>query len=154
MSQNDVVISQEGRLFRLLLVAFAIQVVGRLVDFWWHATHEEFETGGDQIQAHWLVWLGTLLVLVVAASALRSVESPGQRRGYWTVVVGNGLYVPVSVIHFAQHLNREEVDWAHAALGITNVIALVGVWLVISVWIRGRGRSGEPGGVQRVRPPY
>ena len=34
---------------RLLWGAFAIQVAGRLLDFWWHATHDEFETGGDQL---------------------------------------------------------------------------------------------------------
>jgi hypothetical protein len=42
------------------------------------------------------------------------------------VVVANGLYVPIAVAHFIQHLNRQEVDWAHLGLGITNVVAGLG----------------------------
>ena len=56
-------------------------------------------------------------------------------------MIGNGLYVPVAVVHFLQHLNHEEVDWAHVALAVTNLIALIGVLLVIATWIRGRGEG-------------
>ncbi len=140
MSDRAEIGSREDlRLFRLLLIAFAVQVLGRLLDFRWHTTHEEFETGGDQIQAHWLVWLGTIIVLAVGIVALRSVHSPDQRRGYRTVVAGNSLYVPVAVLHFVQHLNREEVDWTHAALAITSVVALSGVAdLVVARFARRR----------------
>jgi hypothetical protein len=60
------------RTFTVLWVAFVVQIAGRLVDLQWHRTHSEFETGADQFRAHWLVWLGTILVLVVAVMALRS----------------------------------------------------------------------------------
>lgn len=133
--------SKDLRLFRLLLIAFTVQVLGRLLDFRWHATHEEFETGGDQIQAHWLVWLGTIIALAVGIVALRSVRSPNERRGYWTVVAGNSLYVPVAVLHFIQHLNREEVDWTHVALALTNVVALSGVVTVVVAWFARRRQS-------------
>jgi hypothetical protein len=43
------------------------------------------------------------------------------------VVLANGLYVPIAVADFFQHMNHQEVDWAHAGLGITNVAAAIGV---------------------------
>ncbi len=118
---------------RPLWGAFAVQVAGRLLDFWWHATHEEFETGADQLQAHWLVWIGTVLVLVVAARALRTGVEGRIRAGYATVVIANALYVPIAVAHFIQHMNLQEVDWAHVALAVTNVVAALGVLFVTYV---------------------
>ena len=110
-----------------LWIAFAIQVAGRLLDFWWHATHDQFESGTDQLRAHWLVWIGTALVLVVGVRALLAGVAGPERPGYLTVVLANGLYVPIAVAHFFQHMNHQEVDWAHAGLGITNVAAAIGV---------------------------
>ena len=115
-------------IFRALWGAFVVQVAGRLLDFWWHATHDEFETGRDQITAHWLVWLGTILVLAVAIRALR--YSSAERRGYHVVLSSNALYVVVAVIHFIQHLNLEEVDRAHVGLAVTNVGSVAGVLMV------------------------
>jgi hypothetical protein len=123
---------------QLLWAAFAVQLAGRLLDIWWHATHDEFETGGDQLQAHWLVWIGTILVLLVGINALRGGVLGPQRTGYLTVVVANGLYVPIAVAHFIQHLNRQEVDWAHLGLGITNVVAGLGVLYVTFTSLRER----------------
>jgi hypothetical protein len=119
--------------------AFTVQVLGRLVDFWWHATHDEFETGADQLQAHWLVWLGTALVLVVALRELRSGIQGPIRAGYFVVAIANGIYVPIAVAHFIQHQNRQEVDWAHAGLGVTNVLAALGVLYVGYASWRRRG---------------
>lgn len=107
-----------------------MQVGGRLLDFWWHATHDEFETGRDQITAHWLVWLGTLFVLVVAIRALRADSSPAEHRGYQVVLWSNAIYVVVAVIHFIQHLDHQEVDWAHILLAVTNVGSVIGVVMV------------------------
>ncbi len=119
-----------GRTFKTLWAAFVVQVAGRLLDFWWHATHDEFETGADQLTAHWLVWLGTLFILVVAARALRSGLSGSERRGYLVVLWSNALYLVVAVIHFMQHLGYQEVDWAHISLAVTNVGSVVGVLMV------------------------
>jgi hypothetical protein len=130
---------------QLLWGAFAIQVGGRLLDFWWHATHDEFETGGDQLQAHWLVWIGTILVLLVGVNALRRGVLGPQRTGYLIVVVANGLYLPVAVAHFIQHLNRQEVDWAHLGLGITNVVAALGVLYVTFSVLRKRTERSTHG---------
>jgi hypothetical protein len=122
--------SDERRGLRLLWGAFVVQIAGRLLDFWWHATHDEFETGIDQFQAHWLVWLGTILVLLVAIRELRSDIEGIVRSGYLIVAISNALYVPIAVAHFIQHQNHQEVDWAHAGLAITNFVAALAVVFV------------------------
>jgi hypothetical protein len=131
---------------QLLWGAFAVQVAGRLLDFWWHATHDEFETGADQLQAHWLVWIGTILVLTVGIRALRGGARGSQRSGYQILVVANGLYVPIAVAHYIQHLNRQEVDWAHIGLGLTNVVAALGVLYVTFSALRERKLGGSSTG--------
>lgn len=117
-------------LLRRLWAAFAVQVAGRTLDFWWHATHDEFETGGDQLQAHWLVWIGTILVMAVAIGALRTGVQGQVRVGFLIVLWANALYVPIAVAHFIQHMKLQEVDWAHIGLGVTNVVAALGVFFV------------------------
>ncbi len=124
-----------------LWAAFAVQLLGRLLDFWWHATHDEFETGGDQLQAHWLVWAGTALVLIVSVRALSLGVTYAERPGYVTIVAANGLYVPIAIAHFLQHLDHREVDWAHVGLGITNVVAALGVLYVTYASLRGPRRG-------------
>lgn len=119
-----------NRAFKWLWAAFIVQVAGRLLDLQWHATHTEFETGADQLRAHWLVWLGTALMLVVAVRALRADVSMAERRGYLVALISNILYAAVGVIHFVQHLNHQEVDWAHISLAVTNIGSVVGVVMV------------------------
>lgn len=116
-----------------LVAAFVGQIAGRLVDLQWHVTHDEFEGGAQQLQAHWLIWLWTLFILAVAALGLRDVREPGQRRGYLIVLLVNLAYAAIAVIHFFQHLNHLEVDWAHLLLAITKVAGAAGVlWVIIA----------------------
>ncbi|MDQ3954789.1 MAG: hypothetical protein M3285_04485 [Actinomycetota bacterium] len=130
---------QVGRVYRLLLIAFALQIAGRLVDLRWHATHEEFEGGIEQLQAHWLIWFATLLVIAAAVVGLRVSPTPSHRQGYALTLIANLAYVAVAVVHFFQHLNHLEVDWTHVLLVLTNVLGLVGIiWLVA---IRARTRT-------------
>jgi hypothetical protein len=127
---------RDRRLFRLLLIAFAAQVAGRLVDLQWHATHEEFEGGFEQLQAHWLIWLATLFMTAVAMLAVRYRDQPSLWRGYLVVLLANLAYAVVAVIHFFQHLNQLEVDWTHVLLALTNVAAFVGVLWVMAARLR------------------
>lgn len=131
------------RSLRFLWGAFVVQIAGRLLDLRWHATHDEFETGRDQLQAHWLVWIGTILVLIVGVRALRGGVTGAERSGYLAVVVANALYVPIAVAHFIQHMNHEEVDWAHAGLGITNVAAAFAVLYVTYASLRGEASKSS-----------
>lgn len=57
------------------------------------------------------MWLRTVLVIATVIGGLRSVDQ--QRRGYLTAVAANVLYAVVAVVHFIQHMNNSEVDWAH-----------------------------------------
>ncbi len=102
------------------------------MDLRWHLTHEEFEGGLEQLEAHWLIWLATAFVLGVSAVGLRSVQRPGQRRGYMIVLIANAAYAATAVVHFFQHLNRAEADWAHASLVVSSIAAVIGVLWVIA----------------------
>jgi hypothetical protein len=131
------------KLFTALLIGFGAQIAGRLVDLRWHLTHDEFEGGAEQLQAHWLIWLATLFVLGVAVRALVDAENQGERRGYQIVLVANLAYAVVAVIHFFQHLDRLEVDWAHLLLAITGITGAVGVLSVIAAHVRSRRQRKE-----------
>ena len=79
----------------------------------------------------------------MAIQALRGGVNGTQRRGYLVVVAANALYVPIAVAHFIQHMNHQEVDWAHAGLGITNLVAALGVLYVSYVSRRGQDRETD-----------
>jgi hypothetical protein len=112
------------------------------MDLRWHQTHSGFETGRDQLQAHWLVWLGTLLVIGVTLMAMRLKPAGLEHRAYQITLWANALYVVVAVIHFFQHLDHQEVDWAHAGLAVTNIAAAVGVVMVTAAMF-GPARKAE-----------
>ncbi len=132
---------RRNRIFVALLIGFGGQVAGRLVDLQWHLTHDDFEGGLDQLQAHWLIWLATAFVLWVAASGLRGAGEPAGR-GYLIVLVSNLVYAAVAIVHFFQHVNGLEVDWAHFLLLVSNIAAVVGVvWVVIARLAPRRGRA-------------
>jgi hypothetical protein len=133
----------DRRLFVALLIGFAGQVGGRVVDLQWHLTHEEFEGAAQQLQAHWLIWLSTVFVLVIAAPASHAFKERGQRRGYLVVLGANAAYGVVAVIHFFQHLDHREVDWAHLLLAITSVAAALGVVWVMAARFAFRRRRPE-----------
>ncbi len=128
------------RIFVALLIGFGGQIAGRLVDLQWHLTHDDFESGVDQLQAHWLIWLATGFVLWIAAAGIRDVGEPA-RRGYLIFLVANVVYAAVAIVHFFQHVNGLEVDWAHLLLLVSNIAAAVGVvWVVVARLGSRRGR--------------
>lgn len=124
--------------FRLLMIGFVAQIAGRLVDLQWHTTHEEFEGGVEQLQAHWLIWIATLFITGVAGLGSRQTADQSQRRAYLVVLLANLAYGVVAVIHFFQHLNQPEVDWTHILLAVTNIVAVAGVLWVIATRVRTR----------------
>lgn len=62
---------------------------------------------------------------------MRSDPPRGERRGYLVVLWSNAVYVVVAVVHFFQHLDHQEVDWAHVGLAVTNAGSVVGVLMVV-----------------------
>jgi hypothetical protein len=124
---------------RLLAFGVAAFIAGRLLDARWHAGHDEFETGADQIQAHWLVWLGTLLTLAAAIQGVGERPSPG----YSIALAGALGYGVVAAWHFYEHTERREVDVTHLLLVVTNLVILTGaVCVAIEAW-RGMTRRAN-----------
>jgi drug/metabolite transporter (DMT)-like permease len=108
-------------------------------DLAWHASHEEFETASDQLLAHWLAWLGALILLAAAALVL------AQRRGtlaVTAVLVGAAGYATVAVWHFYEHSQHRDPDAPHVLLAVTQIVMLAGV--PFAALALPRHRSGAP----------
>jgi hypothetical protein len=120
---------EELRADRLLWWGVGVFVVGRIVDLIWHATHPEFETAADQLQAHSVVWPGALLMIVAAARASASEHRNG---GYLLVLSAGLAYGAVAVWHFYEHSQGRDPDLPHLLLLVTNIAMFLGagwVWL-------------------------
>jgi hypothetical protein len=119
--------SREARqLLAALWAGVAVQIAGRVLDGIWHANHDEFEGASQQLEAHWLLWLGILLTLVVAVIAVARLPAAERNGGYSIVLVGGGLYVPVSVWHFIEHANLNDPEVAHYLLALGQGTMLAG----------------------------
>ncbi len=110
-------------------IAVAVMLLGRALDLQWHATHDEFEGASEQLQAHWLLWLGVLFVLAVAAVGVR--EGIGGI-GFRLTLLSAAVYVPVATWHFIEHANGTDPELAHVLLAITTLGVVAGV-IVASV---------------------
>lgn len=113
---------------RLLAIGVVTFVGGRLFDAWWHTGPDEFETGLDQVRAHWLAWLGVLIILAAGLRGVRERRSPG----YAVALAGALAYAVVAARHFYEHTERREADVTHLLLVLANVVVLLGVvWVAI-----------------------
>jgi hypothetical protein len=106
-----------------LWVAVAVMLVGRGIDLRWHATHDEFEGTSQQFEAHWLAWIGVLLVLAVAVVLTRRGLSGF---GIQLTLGSAAAYVPVAIWHFTEHANGADPELAHVLLGLTNLGMVIG----------------------------
>ncbi|HEX2240514.1 MAG TPA: hypothetical protein VHJ82_05170 [Actinomycetota bacterium] len=96
-----------------------------------------------------MIWIATLFVVGVAITALRRGLEGAERRRHLLVLASNLAYIVVAVVHFFEHLNHEEVDWAHFLLGATKIAALVGVMWVIATRAR---RGPVPNDLEELEP--
>lgn len=125
---------------QLLWSAVAVQVLGRLLDLRWHLSHDEFEGVSQQFEAHWLLWAGVLMTLVVVLVAARRPDLALQeRRGYLLVLFSGLAYTGVAVWHFLEHANEQDPELAHVLLGLTQIAMILGA-VVATLGARGRGR--------------
>jgi hypothetical protein len=117
----------------LLTLGVGLFIAGRLVDLAWHATHTEFETAADQVRAHAVVWLATIVILWAATVALvRRV-----RLDYTVVLTGAVGYAVVAVWHFIEHAGGRDPELPHILLLITNVVIFAGAaWVGFAAWRR------------------
>jgi hypothetical protein len=126
------------RFLAALWVGVAVQVGGRILDGIWHANHDEFEGASQQLEAHWLLWLGVLLTLAVAALAVIRLPASERTAGYSLVLAGGALYVPVSVWHFIEHANLNDPEVAHYFLALGQIAILVGAVVAAILSLRRR----------------
>lgn len=129
---------------RWLWLAVGVLLAGRIRDSVWHATHDEFEGTSQQLEAHWLAWLGVILVLaVVAKGTTADARLP---RGYVAVATGAALYVIVAIWHFIEHANGDDPEVAHVLLGVSQIAIFVGATLATFDARGERGGASSPGG--------
>jgi FtsH-binding integral membrane protein len=119
-----------------------LQIAGQAIDFHWHATHREFEAPSDQLQAHWLVWLGSLVTLIAAGLAIRALARGSNGGLVLTVAAGVG-YVAVSIWHFLEHAAGADPAAPHVLLAVTKVATLAGVIWATVQW-RAYDRASSP----------
>jgi hypothetical protein len=112
---------------RFLGTGVALFVAGRIIDLVWHATHPEFETATDQVQAHAVVWGGALVMIAASAWGLRLGEAKG---GHAVVLLGGLGYAAVAVWHFYEHAQFRDPEIAHILLLVFNIIMFLGAALV------------------------
>lgn len=111
-----------------LWVAVVVTILGRLLDLRWHAAHDEFEGTSQQLEAHWLIWLGVLMVLAATVVAVRNgIGGAGLRLTLFSAA----LYVPVATWHFVEHANGADPELAHVLLAITHVGILAGAVIAV-----------------------
>ncbi len=115
---------------RALWVGAGIEVAGLLYDLRWHAAHDHFETGADQVEAHWLAWTGLVVLLVVAFSALLRLPASQRPSGLVVVAAAASARAAVTVWHFWEHLNERDPALPHVLLAVSEVTMFAGVVLV------------------------
>ncbi len=128
---------------RALWIGAALFVAGIALDQRWHATHEEFEGTSQQFEAHWLLWIGFLVVLLMTVLAFLRL-TPGQRHpGFAVVLAASAVYLPVTVWHFLAHANDVDPAVAHVLLGLGDAAIIAGAGWTLVASLRGRSASGR-----------
>jgi lipopolysaccharide export LptBFGC system permease protein LptF len=133
-------LQRPAQLLTALGIGVLVQLIGRGIDFRWHATHDEFETAADQLQAHWVLWVGALITLAVSSAALRRGRARSERLGYVLVLAGSIGYLAAALWHFLEHLAENESTPAHVAVAATWGVLLVGVVVTAVMWRRAQAR--------------
>jgi hypothetical protein len=117
-----------------------IFVAGIARDQVWHASHNEFEGTSQQFEAHWLLWIGFLLVFAVTILAFLRLGSDERHPGFTVVLAASTVYLPVSVWHFLAHANDVDPGLAHVLLAVGDAAILSGVAWTIATSLSRRAR--------------
>jgi hypothetical protein len=132
-------------------LGFVVQIAGRVLDARWHATHDEFEGTSQQLEAHWLLWLGVAVTLVAAGLALTRLPRD-DRPGFSLLFGFTGFYIAVAVWHFIAHANLNDPAVAHVflALGQLGMIAAT-IWATLQARRVGPPPAAPGGDVSAAR---
>jgi zinc transporter ZupT len=132
----------------MLGAGLIVFLAGTARDLQWHATHDtqrEFETAAKQIEVHWLLWLGALVIIAAAGLALRRTEMSRQTRGYLVAFAAGIVYAIVSVWHFIEHAEGADPQVAHVFLYASAGLMVAGVVRVLIVMALSRQGPEQPG---------
>jgi hypothetical protein len=110
------------------------------VDLRWHATHDEFEGASQQLEAHWLLWLGVLVMLVAVVWARARLDAAGLNTGHSVLLVACVSYVALAAWHFVEHASGADPELAHILIAVSDFGIIAGVALLTLLAKRGRGR--------------
>jgi cytochrome bd-type quinol oxidase subunit 2 len=128
---------------RVLWIGTALFVAGIALDQRWHATHDEFEGTAQQFEAHWLLWLGFLVVLVATLLAFARLHARERHPGLAIVLAASAVYLAVTVWHFVAHANEVDPDVAHVLLALCDAALIAGAGWTVVGWIRTRSGSSR-----------
>lgn len=128
-----------------LWAGLVASVAGVLFDLRWHATHDEFEGAAEQLEAHWLMWLGAALLLVAATAGLRE-RGRAANVGTAAVLGGAAAYAALSVWHFAEHNAGRDPEVVHVLLTVAQVAMLGAVPVAVLLARRASAARGAARG--------
>lgn len=72
----------------------------------------QFETASKEVEVHWLLWLGVVVMLVAVSVTLLRSHPRTRRPGYRLTFVSGVFYADVSVWHFIEHANGNDPQLA------------------------------------------
>jgi hypothetical protein len=130
------------RLLAGVWTGITLQVAGQVIDLRWHATHPGFERAADQVQAHWLIWLGVLVTVVVAAVGARHVPSSWYS-GYRLLLLAGLAYALSSAWHFWEHAQLRDPAAPHVLVALGKAAILAGA--ISATVVSRRRRVTSPG---------
>jgi hypothetical protein len=138
-----------GRLLVSAWTGILMLMAGQVVDLRWHAANGRgFERASDQVGAHWLIWLGVLVLLIVAVVGARRVPSRWYL-GFRLLLLAVACHVLVDGWHFWEHYNLRDPVVPHVLLAILKGVMLAAVVSAmpttttsISIW--SGGSDGVP----------
>jgi hypothetical protein len=123
---------------RALWGGAALFVAEIVLDQRWHASHDEFERTEQQLEAHWLLWIGFAVVPAATVLAFLRLSPEERHPGFAVVLVASAVYLPVTVWHFVAHASDVDPDVAHVLLGLGDVAIIAGAAWTLVAWLRRR----------------
>jgi hypothetical protein len=126
-----------------LWVGATLFIAGIVLDQRWHATNDEFEGTSQQVDAHWLLWIGFLVVLAATVLAFARVRAEERHPGFAVVLAASVIYLPVTVWHFVAHANEVDPSLAHVLLALGDAAIIAGAAWTLVGWLRARPVSGR-----------